>query len=173
MPGTDQPAPWLLGVLAGRISLPEECGAGKDFSRYFRKKIVPHRKNVRRPEKKEAVSWNRNGEDYIKYPEQNAPLEVDRFHMYSATIHMKGDRVMKASVVDLRYKMNDVLKALDRNEKVTLYYRGKVKGVLIPMEPRKGLKMTEHPFFGMRSRDAEKSVLDALNDLRRPRYDDI
>ena len=27
---------------------------------------------------------------------------------------------MKATVVDLRYKMNDVLKALDRNEKVTV-----------------------------------------------------
>ncbi|MFZ1985324.1 MAG: hypothetical protein WAU91_12980 [Desulfatitalea sp.] len=80
---------------------------------------------------------------------------------------------MKASVVDLRYKMNDVLKALDRNEKVTLYYRGKVKGVLIPMEPQKGLKMLEHPFFGMRSQDTNKSVLDELNDLRRPRYDDI
>jgi len=79
---------------------------------------------------------------------------------------------MKASVVDLRYKMNDVLKALDRNEKVTLYYRGKVKGVLIPMEPQKGLKITEHPFFGMRARDT-KSVLDELNGLRRPRYDDI
>ena len=26
---------------------------------------------------------------------------------------------MKASVVDLRYKMNDILKALDRNEKIT------------------------------------------------------
>jgi hypothetical protein len=41
---------------------------------------------------------------------------------------------MKATVVDLRYKMNDVLKALDRNEKVTVLYRGKVKGVLIPPE---------------------------------------
>ena len=80
---------------------------------------------------------------------------------------------MKASVVDLRYKMNDVLKALDRNERVTLYYRGKAKGVLIPLEPQKGSKMTEHPFFGMHSQDTKNSVLDELNDLRRPRYDDI
>ncbi len=28
---------------------------------------------------------------------------------------------MKATVVDLRYKMNDILKALDRNEKVTVH----------------------------------------------------
>ena len=37
---------------------------------------------------------------------------------------------MKATIVDLRYKMNDVLKALDRNEPVVLY-RGKVKGTLV------------------------------------------
>jgi hypothetical protein len=35
---------------------------------------------------------------------------------------------MKATVVDLRYKMNGVLKAFDRNEAVTILYRGKVKG---------------------------------------------
>ncbi len=44
---------------------------------------------------------------------------------------------MKATVVDLRYKMNDVLKALDRNEKVTVLYRGKVRGILIPVEKQK------------------------------------
>jgi len=40
---------------------------------------------------------------------------------------------MKASVVDLRYKMNDVLKALDRKEEVTILYRGKVKGKILPV----------------------------------------
>ena len=80
---------------------------------------------------------------------------------------------MKATVVDLRYKMNDVLKALDRNEKVTVLYRGKVKGVLIPAAQTKDISMTDHPFFGMSSQDSRKSVLDELDDLRRTRYDDI
>ena len=80
---------------------------------------------------------------------------------------------MKATVVDLRYKMNDVLKALDRNEKVTVLYRGKVKGVLIPPEKKKNLKIIDHPFFGMSAQDDNKSVLDELNDLRKPRYNDI
>ena len=80
---------------------------------------------------------------------------------------------MKATIVDLRYKMNDVLKALARNEKVTVLYRGKVKGVLIPVVQKKDMRMTDHPFFGMSSQDAKKSVLDELNDLRRARYDDI
>lgn len=80
---------------------------------------------------------------------------------------------MKATVVDLRYKMNDVLKALDRNEKVTVSYRGKVKGVLVPTGEKKQLKIKEHPFFGMLSKDLTQSVSDIVKELRRPRYDDI
>ena len=80
---------------------------------------------------------------------------------------------MKATVVDLRYKMNDVLKALDRNEKVTVLYRGKVKGVLIPSGEKKYRKITDHPFFGMSSQVSEKSVLDEMVDLRGGRYSDI
>jgi hypothetical protein len=80
---------------------------------------------------------------------------------------------MKATIVDLRYKMNDVLKALDRNEKVTVLYRGKLKGILVPPEKKKNLKITDHPFFGMSAQDTNKSVLDELNDLRKPRYNDI
>ncbi len=81
---------------------------------------------------------------------------------------------MKATIVDLRYKMNDVLKALDRNEKVTIFYRGKVKGFLIPSEKqKKNQKISEHPFFGVFSKDKDNSVLDELNSLRGSRYDDI
>ncbi len=81
---------------------------------------------------------------------------------------------MKATVVDLRYKMNDVLKALDRNEKVTVFYRGKIKGVLIPSEqPQSKIKISDHPFFGMSSLETDKSVLDELDRLREGRYNDI
>ena len=80
---------------------------------------------------------------------------------------------MKATVVDLRYKMNDVLKALERNEKVTVLYRGKVKGILVPSGGSTHLKIREHPFFGMSSQDESQSVPDVMKELRRPRYDDI
>jgi hypothetical protein len=80
---------------------------------------------------------------------------------------------MKATIVDLRYKMNDVLKALDRNEKVTVLYRGKIKGVLIPSGQKAQMKITDHPFFGMSSKDNEKSVLDEMEDLRGVRYNDV
>ena len=80
---------------------------------------------------------------------------------------------MKATIVDLRYKMNDVLKALNRNEKVTVLYRGKVKGILIPVEKKSELKIKEHPFFGMSLKNTDKSVTELLNDVRGTRYNDI
>jgi hypothetical protein len=80
---------------------------------------------------------------------------------------------MKATVVDLRYKMKDVLKALDRNEKVTVLYRGKVKGVLIPAGGSSQQNIIEHPFFGMSSSDESQSVEDIMAQLRSPRYNDI
>ena len=77
---------------------------------------------------------------------------------------------MEATVVDLRYKMNDVLKALDRNETVTVLYRGKVKGILIPKKQKKNIKIYKHPFFGMSVPKTQKSVLEQLDSLRGIRY---
>ena len=76
---------------------------------------------------------------------------------------------MNASVIDLRYKMNDVLKALDRNEDVTILYHGKIKGVIASHSPSSSKKVTEHAFFNMI--DAEKSVEDQMNQLRGGRFD--
>jgi len=79
---------------------------------------------------------------------------------------------MKASIVDLRYKTRDILKALDRNETVTVLYHGKIKGIIKPAREKSELKVKEHPFFGMNSNNDEaKDVLEELEDLRRSRYD--
>ena len=75
---------------------------------------------------------------------------------------------MEASVVDLRYKMNDVLKALDRKEEVTILYRGKVKGKILPATPKTKRRIQSHPFFGMATKTG-KTVLEELDDLRRER----
>ncbi|MCF6354594.1 MAG: hypothetical protein L3J26_05740 [Candidatus Polarisedimenticolaceae bacterium] len=77
---------------------------------------------------------------------------------------------MKASIVDLRYKTNDILKALDRNESVTVLYHGKVKGIIKPIRKRSKSKVKEHPFFGMYKKP-EKTVLEELERLRKPRHD--
>ena len=58
---------------------------------------------------------------------------------------------MNASIVDLRYKMSEVLDALARRERVTIFYHGKVKGVIVPAEERSNSKASKHPFFGMAS----------------------
>lgn len=78
---------------------------------------------------------------------------------------------MKVSVVDLRYKMNDVLKALDRNEDVSILYHGKLKGIIKPQNataPQK-IKITDHPFFNMNA--STDSVEDEMNRLRGGRYE--
>jgi len=77
---------------------------------------------------------------------------------------------MKASIVDLRYKTADILKALDRNESVTVLYHGKVKGVISPARQAVTIKVNEHPFFGMH-KDHDQTVLEELQNLRKSRHD--
>ncbi len=78
---------------------------------------------------------------------------------------------MQATVVDLRYRMNDVLKALDRNENVDILYRGKTKGVLMASAERSKIKVSEHPFFNMRS--LRRSVETEMDSLRGGRCRDL
>lgn len=56
---------------------------------------------------------------------------------------------MEASVVDLRYRMNEVLKALERNEDVSIFCRGKLRGTLKASSIPSPRKVTEHSFFNM------------------------
>ncbi|MGR3178816.1 MAG: type II toxin-antitoxin system Phd/YefM family antitoxin [Candidatus Anammoxibacter sp.] len=83
---------------------------------------------------------------------------------------------MKASILDLRRKTSEVIRALDRNESVTIYYRGKKKGILVPMEntsmkanPSKG-----HSAFGIwKDRSNMKDVNRFVRNLREGRISDI
>jgi len=77
---------------------------------------------------------------------------------------------MKATVVDLRYKMKEVLKALDQRENVTILYHGKVKGTIIPAKSNSFGKVEDHPFFGMNRNDSA-SVAEEMDKLRGPRFD--
>ena len=98
-----------------------------------------------------------------------ADVVVGRLLMYSLSRH-KGD-TMQATIVDLRYKMNQVLKALERNETVSVLYRGKLKGVLSPATTASAVKVTEHSFFGCR-KDAQ-SVEEVMEHLRGGRHRDL
>ncbi len=79
---------------------------------------------------------------------------------------------MKATIVDLRYKMNDVLKALERKEEVTILYRGKVKGRLVPASERTGGTVKNHPLFGI-NKNRKDSVKDEMDRIREARVHDI
>ncbi|HUT52956.1 MAG TPA: type II toxin-antitoxin system Phd/YefM family antitoxin [bacterium] len=58
---------------------------------------------------------------------------------------------MKVTVLDLRRRTREIIEALDRNEKVTIYCRGKKKGVIHPasQEKKTTIPMIDHPACGM------------------------
>ena len=58
---------------------------------------------------------------------------------------------MKATVLDLRRRTSEIMAALDRNETVTIFYRGRPKGIMYPARRirKKRRPITEHPAFGM------------------------
>jgi antitoxin (DNA-binding transcriptional repressor) of toxin-antitoxin stability system len=83
---------------------------------------------------------------------------------------------MNATIVDLRYRMKDVLRAIDRGETVTVLYRGKVKAALTPISPPSGTldqdapKTADQPLFGLwRERDDLKNPASWVRSLRQPR----
>lgn len=78
---------------------------------------------------------------------------------------------MKASIVDLRYRMNEVLKALDRNEDVSILRRGKLKGVIKAAKGQSKRKVSEHAFFNMYKNGGPVNQL--MDRLRGGRYRDI
>lgn len=77
---------------------------------------------------------------------------------------------MKASVVDLRYKMKDVLAALERREEIKILYHGRVKGTIVPAAGSRKIKMADHPFFGMNQKDVE-GIPEIMSALRKGRVD--
>jgi len=73
--------------------------------------------------------------------------------------------------VDLRYRMNEVLRALERNEEVRILSRGKLKGVIKPVNGKPRMKVREHPFFNMRG--SSDTVERQMKELRGGRYRDL
>jgi len=83
---------------------------------------------------------------------------------------------MDATIVDLRYRMKDVLRAIDRGEAVTVLYRGKAKATLIPISPgsessgKRGARTEDQSLFGLwRDREDLKDPGAWLRKLREPR----
>jgi hypothetical protein len=80
---------------------------------------------------------------------------------------------MKASFVDLRKKSGEIIRALGRNEAVTVLYRGRVAAVMQPIgvPVAKKTTATNHPAFGIwADRDDMKDVAAHVRRLRRGRF---
>jgi len=84
---------------------------------------------------------------------------------------------MNATIVDLRYRMKDVLRAIDRGETVTVLYRGKEKAKLTPITPASGKegkgvpRFQDTPFFGMwKDREDMADPTAWVRKLRQPRF---
>jgi len=79
---------------------------------------------------------------------------------------------MQVSIVDLRRRMPEVLRALSHNEVVTILYRGKPRGKIYPVnEPKiKRRPVWEQPAFGMwKDRKDMKDVEQFVRRLRKAR----
>lgn len=83
---------------------------------------------------------------------------------------------MEASILDLRRRMADVLHALDRNESVTISYRGHRKAVLVPASPPAGERRSVAKLagFGMwKDRECLRDVAAHVRNLRKGRVDGL
>ena len=81
---------------------------------------------------------------------------------------------MKASFLDLRKNMKDVLRAMEKNELVTLTYRGKVKGVIKPVNNRNSKNPSSHPAFGIwKDHENMRDVVETIDRLRKGRFDAV
>ena len=79
---------------------------------------------------------------------------------------------MNATIVDLRYKMKEVLRALSQKESVNVFYHGKPAAVILPVtESKKPISVKSHPFFKMNS--SKETVEQVMTRLRGGRYRDL
>lgn len=79
---------------------------------------------------------------------------------------------MQATIVDLRYRMKQVLAALARGEEVAVVYHREKIAMIVPLRKKSKKAVLEHPFFGMLKND-EESVGRQMDKLRGGRYRDI
>jgi antitoxin (DNA-binding transcriptional repressor) of toxin-antitoxin stability system len=79
---------------------------------------------------------------------------------------------MEVTVLNLRKNITKVIAAINRNERVTLTYRGKRKATIIPFREIKSqkAKFADFPAFGMwKDREDFEDVEKAVRKMREPR----
>ena len=78
---------------------------------------------------------------------------------------------MKATILDLRYRTKDVLKAVERGETVTVLCRGKEKARITPIPSSRGAEVRANAAFGMwKDRKDLSNVPKFVRTLRQGRF---
>ncbi len=81
---------------------------------------------------------------------------------------------MEVSFSDLRKHSRDILRALERNEPITLLYRGKPKAVITPIASAPKVRAEDAPGFGIWSdRPEMDDATEYVRSLRERRHCDI
>jgi prevent-host-death family protein len=82
---------------------------------------------------------------------------------------------MKATVLDLRYRTKDVLKAVERGETVTVLYRGKEKARILPPPSKKQRTSlrTDEAFGLWKDRKDMRNVAAFVRNTRKGRFFDL
>lgn len=81
---------------------------------------------------------------------------------------------MKASILDLRRRMREILKALDKNEQITLTYRGREKAKIIPFGLSQNADFRKHRAFGLwKDRKDLADVAKVVRKMRKGRFDAV
>jgi hypothetical protein len=83
---------------------------------------------------------------------------------------------MNVTTLDLRRRTKEIIEALDRKETVTIYYRGKKKGVIHPVKEEKDKRrsLRDLPAFGMWADREDMKDVDAwLRKIRKGRQFDF
>jgi prevent-host-death family protein len=79
---------------------------------------------------------------------------------------------MNATILDLRYRTKDVLKAVERGETVTVLYRGKAKARIMPLPEEAGLD-SEAAFGLWKDRVDLRDPSTYVRKLRQGRFSDL
>ena len=83
---------------------------------------------------------------------------------------------MQASILDLRRRMAEILRALDRNEPIKILYRGRQKAILLPAGSpgSQQRRASSLPAFGIwKDYNESADVAAHVRKLRKRRFDAI
>jgi antitoxin (DNA-binding transcriptional repressor) of toxin-antitoxin stability system len=110
---------------------------------------------------------------YIKVEHRLLTLRPSTFDFFSLLTNQSFQTShfnMKASVMDLRYRTKEILRALDAKEEITLTHRGTTKGTIVPVKSnsKASKALASHPAIGMWS-DQNESVGELMTRIRKPR----